>query len=272
MKVCVRCQTENSADYKYCKFCGAELPCADRKPLWDNGDTDEAYKNEQSVSTSEDISVFEMNTFVGKNCDQIVPKFIAMQQNRRKTSWCMAVWLLGLFFGFYGMAAWFFYRKMNKPGIILLTVGILMQIGDLAVNFGNYSEFYRGLFDAMQIYTESLAVNSQTAAQWLTERTDQLVSIFIENASGLFSNINMYLGNFILPVIMGFLSFGIYKDHALSKIAVLKRDFSDPHIYVSQLQSYGGTSTARVVIELVVYFVISLIISMIPVIVWLIGG
>ena len=80
MKTCVRCGTENSSEYKYCKSCGAELPCVDEKSERNFDFHNKFFDASQFSLQSDDITIPEIDRFVGKNHEQITPKFITIQQ------------------------------------------------------------------------------------------------------------------------------------------------------------------------------------------------
>ncbi len=271
MKVCVRCQTENSSDYKYCKFCGAELPCVDRKPLWESAEEYPQDTRSADIPVSDDISIYEMNIFVGKNNYRIVPEFIKMQQNNKKAVWCWPVFLLGMFFGFFGMAAWFFYRKMNKIGLILLTAAVLLQAADTAVNFRAMTELYRDSFSALYSYADAFAADPNGAAEWLSGYINELAYVYSANAITFFSFINQNIGGFVLPIIMGLFALYFYKEHSIRKITEIKRTHGGTSPYIMFLGNKGGTSTARAVGALVIASLLITLIASAPMIAFFMG-
>lgn len=273
MKLCIRCQTENSSDYKYCKFCGAELPCVDRKPVFENASAcDTESKPFENVPVTDEVSIYEMNAFVGKNCGQIVPTFVDLERKNKKISWCWPVFLLGIFCGFLGMAAWFFYRKMNKIGFIMLGCTLLLNITDLVLNFDAFVELYRGVFELLFTYADSAFVNPDFASAWLDNSMNQLISDLGANVIAFPSYINEYVGGFILPIIMGLFGLNLYKNHSLKEIAKIKRDYGETPQYIFRLSTIGGTSTARAVAAFIVTPIISLLIALIPMIVCFTGA
>ncbi len=272
MKVCVQCQTENSSDYKYCKFCGAELPCVDRKPLWESVEDPSEEKGGSDIPVSDDISVFEMNVFVGKNNERIVPEFIDMQQKNKKTSWCWPVFLLGLFFGFFGMAAWFLYRKMNKIGFILLGAAVLLQTADMMVNFKAMTELYRDTFSAIYSYADAFYADPNAASEWLNSYINELTLLYSNNAVTVFSFINQNIGGIVLPVIMGLFGLHLYKEHSLQKIAEIKGEHGNTPSYALLLNTKGGTSAARAVVALIIASLLITMISSVPMIAFFMGA
>lgn len=272
MKVCVRCQTENNSDYKYCKFCGAELPCVDRKPLWESAEDQSEEKVGSDVPVSENISVFEMNVFVGKNNDRIVPEFIDMQQKNKKASWCWPVFLLGLFFGFFGMAAWFFYRKMNKLGFILLGAALLLQTADMIVNFRAMTELYRDIFSAMYSYAGTFATDPSAASEWLNSYINELALVYNANAVTIFSVIQQDVGGIVLPIIMALFGLHFYKEYSLQKIGEIKTLHGGTPSYIMFLGNKGGTSAGRAVFVPIIASLFSVLISAVPMIAFFMGA
>ncbi len=271
MKVCIQCQTENSAEYKYCKFCGAELPCVDRKPVWESGDWQNQDTSNDSIPVSEDISIYEMNVFVGKNNDRIVPEFVNMQKKNKKVSWCWPVFLLGLFFGFFGMAAWFFYRKMNKIGFILLGVSIVLQAANLIANFGAMTQLYGDVFSVMYSYIDTYAADPSATSAWLNDYINELALRYSANAITIFSFIEQYVGGLAMPIVMGLFGHHFYKEHALEKIAKIKNEYGGTPAYIMHLNANGGTSAARAIGAVIVAFCFVALISVAPIIAFFMG-
>lgn len=141
-KICITCSTQNEEHFTYCKYCGALLPVVDRQPdqlpPFDSGD---------GQADKLGISRKEYKDYVGANCDYILNNFEQIEKTERKMSFCPAVFFLGLFFGFYGISAWFMSRRMVKKGFIILLAGIFFTFIDATLNIGLNRQLY-SLFES----------------------------------------------------------------------------------------------------------------------------
>lgn len=261
MKMCVRCKTENSADYKYCKTCGAELPFVDKKPIWEyDGETENTA--EDNFHNSDEISTYEMNVFVGKNSNVIVPKFVALGRNNKKVSFCLPVFLLGFFLGPIGVAAYFLYRKMTKPAVLIMAVSIAVSVTSMAVNFAVIREMMQEYTQLVGQMMEQTAVINEVEFQ---QRANELVAAARENMIGIFSYINEYVLGIALPIVMALFADYMYKEHSIAKISECKAEELPKTEYFLTLHRRGGTSGGAVALGIAVYLVAEFIVVLIPV-------
>lgn len=260
-KICIQCRTENQADYRYCKFCGAELPCVDRKNEEPLEPRVNSYDQAEPCQ-SDDITINEMNVFVGKNNEKIVPKFISMQENFKKTSWCWPVFLLGFFFGFVGMAAWFLYRKMNKPAIWLLSVAAVFTLADLVVNFNAIAQMYGSMFSVLR----DLFLRPTLDIEYVSSMLNNITLQYNASSIGIFSVINEYVGGWVLPIIFGFYGMHIYKKHAIEKISAFKKENRENPDYMMGIYRLGGTATGAAIAAVVIFKIFTTVVSVIPMI------
>ncbi len=137
MRICPDCGTENEEEYSYCKNCGAKLEIAENKTEYQYNNTDsgtynpnfaDAKSNGFFVDTITGIPSDEVCAFVGKKSPDILKKFSKMEVTGSKVSWCWPVAILGLLLGPIGSAIWFFYRKMYKPALILVALGLAVNV------------------------------------------------------------------------------------------------------------------------------------------------
>ncbi len=258
MKRCIRCGNENRDDYIYCTMCGAELPCVDEKQEWED-----APQTNSAEYGKDGISVYEMNVFVGKNREQIVPKFVAIQKEGR-TFWCLPLILLGLFLGYFGMAAWFLYRKMNKAAALVLSFGLAVSLLDILVNIEGQIALYKNCMEVFRVYSENFASNPIAVSEWFTAKIDEITSIYNQSAFVWISRINVYLESLILPLVLGFFGIKIYMKYALKTIAETKAEQGSDTDYILILHRKGGCSVARIFIGLAIFCAASSVISAIP--------
>ncbi len=265
MKICVRCKTENNADYKYCRLCGAELPCVDKKPVWENS---EPANNEQDkFENGDEISTYEMNVFVGKNSNAIVPKFIQLQREDKKVAFCLPVFLLGLFCGIFGVAAYFLYRKMTKLGSIFLAVAILLVAVETVVNF---DATYQYVQSSLEVMNE--AVQNGMSAEDMSAKLGELERVYQDKIPVALSIINEYIVSLAVPIIIALFTIYLYKEHSISKISECKAEGLAKTEYLLALHRKGGTSAGAVVVGVAIYLVIAVAIAAAPVVMVILGG
>ncbi len=265
MKICVRCKTENNPDYKYCKTCGAELPCVDKKPVWQYDG--EAQSNaEENFQSSNEISTYEMNVFVGENSNVIVPKLVALGREDKKVSFCLPVLLLGLFLGPVGVAAYFLYRKMIKPAVLILVVAFGVAFVSLMVNFGAIRE---ASVDYRELVSEAVSANGAFSEAEFERRTSEIVEEAEKNSIVIFDYINNYILRVALPIIMALFADYIYKEHAISKISAIKAEGLPKTEYFLTLHRRGGTSGGAVALGITIYLAAAFVMVLVPVIIGL---
>ncbi len=146
-KKCVKCARLSAEHFTYCRYCGATLPVVDRDPRF-------IVEDDASYSEGEDctaISPKDYEYYIGPNSDKISEVFDSISDTGSKTSWCTPVFLLGLLFGFYGISAWFFSRKLNRLAFCFLFAGIFLTVTDTVINrqlnaelFSLFGSFFSG--------------------------------------------------------------------------------------------------------------------------------
>ncbi|MEE0927615.1 MAG: hypothetical protein UIG59_00365 [Acutalibacteraceae bacterium] len=124
-KICVTCSTENENHFTYCKYCGAPLPVIDRAPVIIEG-AECSCEADANPILEDGISREEYRAYIGKSADRILPVFEKMEETKSRFYFCIPVLVLGLIFGFYGIAAWFFSRRIIKYGWLATLCGVLL--------------------------------------------------------------------------------------------------------------------------------------------------
>ncbi|MBO5909671.1 MAG: zinc ribbon domain-containing protein [Clostridia bacterium] len=245
-KICVQCKTKNEEHYSFCKYCGASLPVVDRFDKEEN-QTHTAYKYAQPENTSNidygGVTEQELALYVGQNSGKIMPKFFAMQLVNKKTSWCFPVFLLGLAFGFFGMAFWFFSRKMIKVGAILAACGVLLTVSDAAINADTNKAFVGDLLSSYEAVISGNLDQTQ-----LKNNINLALKEYEKNYNPVFSLATSYIGETVLPVIMAFFALGIYKTKAIKDILKIKQANNEDDLDNLRIQDTGGQSIALVII------------------------
>ncbi len=238
-KICTECRTVNESEYTYCKNCGAVLPTGEERKA--EIPYNSFPHNPYTAEEIRGIPVDDMVAFVGKNSDKIIPKWTLTELSGRKTSWCWPAFLLTFFFGLFGTAFWFLYRRMYKIGLWIAAVAAIASIAFGALSFSAMGDFASEYLDVVENYT-------------LTGDEAQLehdISNFIYGSElagmSLISNLSnaLRLG---AAVVAGLFSLHIYKCHAAEKINSFGRKLSD-----MELSLLGGTSGGALTLGIVFY-------------------
>ena len=160
IKLCPSCGAKNKAVYSYCNECGAPLTGQTAgttqfspAPGQSAGFTAPVYVPQQPViqptpvvqpavpvytqSTPTDfdgITPADLYAYTGSD-DKLYEKMRQLyeQKQKGKKLWCLPLFLLGLFFGSFGMACWHLYHRLYKRAAALFcmtavgwTVGLLI--------------------------------------------------------------------------------------------------------------------------------------------------
>ena len=161
MKTCNKCNAQNTDDAKFCCQCGAAFEDNDNikeqaAPQPDEnetvqltaaqtdsqteekgcaeGGTEEQggsdYKFESQFDSQIDLNSVneaEFSVFVGKNQNDFIPAFRKFCSSK-KVSFSPLVFLLSWLISPIAGAFWFFHRKMNKIGAIVLSIALALNI------------------------------------------------------------------------------------------------------------------------------------------------
>ena len=251
-KICVQCNTENEADFRFCKRCGAVLPIVEEKA---NINAEVVFENNTSASfdgdTIDGVSAEHLRAYVGKNNRRIMDSFYNMSIYNKKTSFCAPVLILGLLSGFLGMSIWFFYRKMNKIGFLLLSIPFIFSLIDVALNFDAFASFLKGYSQIFSLYM----LDSDALRQQIT----LLYSDFAKNFNSFLPDIRNLVESIVAPVVMSVFALYFYKNDAVKKVKkICLENAGDSNLSLKLFLS-GGTSAIRTAIPFAVTFVLTLI-------------
>ncbi|MCL2342749.1 MAG: hypothetical protein FWC62_02485 [Firmicutes bacterium] len=181
--------------------------------------------------------------FVGKKAPYYIRKFAELDRNHSKTSFNAAVFFLTLFLGPVIGSLWFFYRRLNKLGAVLLSIGVVVT----AAHF---------LLMALMMRQLTLWLNELTSAlSGARDATFPFISAF--------PRLDPYYGISLLvsavsvaaAIVFGIFANGWYKNHVLSSLKTMSAE--PDGITQTKLLSRGGTRAAAWVTVLVVYVVVS---------------
>ena len=219
-KVCLGCNTKNPSHFEYCKHCGAPLPAVDKLP-----------KDEPEVTelpSFGELTYREYQRFIGKNAESVLHDFHSLES--RRVVFCLPVLFLGLFFGFFGMSVWFFYRKLKKMGTVLLLVGLLFVIIEGVLNASLNKTFFESF---MSIAQSNLDENT------MADTFSQLFSYYSYSLVSFTGYIEFFAAFYLSAIALR-----IYKKDSYERALALKQKcLADTRFPLDiLLKLHGGTS------------------------------
>ncbi len=248
---CVNCGTENKQEFNFCKSCGAKLLKLE----------EEAIIPVVNVESQEDENIFgvsrqQLKLYIGKNSTKILSRFEGMEKADSKVSFCVPSAVLGLFFGFFGLSFWFFYRKMNKQGWISVLIGTLFYI---AVCIFTYPYIENSFELLLGILTQGFidAENSQLLVESVMAKLSNLS--FGVNYAAIFSDIEKTSA----AIIGGLYGLYFYKKNVVKSITEINETCDDAEKANLCIKESGGTSGGRVVLAVLLKAGISVVVSII---------
>ncbi len=246
-RICPECKTENEPEYTYCKNCGTPLstPTPAKPTVYDQpkegGDTGILIDGNP---------IDKVVTFVGKNADRIVPKFIKINESGSKTQWCWPPFIWGFFFGPIGVAIWFLYRKMYKPACLFGAIGIAVSYitAFLSHLFGIIDTVENSMSSYLNALLSGKPFDLQSFLSTFGSR-DMLISNMISNAESIL--------NIACALVAGLFGIYIYKKFAARKIHFYKPISNDPNYVKIGLAAAGGTSVGAAILGFIIISVIA---------------
>lgn len=259
-KFCNSCGTENNEQYLFCKQCGSSLETEEQVTNEYSYNAPYAYNSQTQYIDG--VSYKEMSAFVGKNSHKIIDKFSKMELADSKISWCWPVAILSFFFGFFGAAFWFFYRKMYKAALIFIALGLVFDIIGLCVTFNSSVNVIDGTYNIVAELQQSGDV--QGAMYNFLNMINNVSTDGNLALSNLFNDFEMLLS----VVGMGMFSLYFYKNFAVKRIKNIKQQGLEENVYFYTLTARGGVSAGMVVLGVFIMYISSGIINSIPYIVY----
>lgn len=190
----------------------------------------DAYPKEltEGVSTEEAAEFVQMNAF------KYLQNFFYQKSGKRTFNWA----------AFLFAPYWFFYRKMNKIGIIfmavMLGISVLLSIPNAT------SEFMKDLNEWSYKYSNATDIDTEEEQKAYVEgyMTD-LEKLFSENTFGAAIVVSNSVISLIIHLVAGFMANKWYYNHTVSKIRQIKAESDEPELRKVNFYKEGGMSMAR---------------------------
>lgn len=264
--LCENCNTVNDQNSHFCRYCGKELiapitveqsydvASIPEEPDFEHGNT---YTDGEILGVSE----AEMTEFVGKNSDRVMKNFISMRNKNSKTSFNLPVFLLGLLVSPIVAAGYFFYRRMNKIGAIVLCSGLLFTAADIAASIPTIDAVCDLLEDMAEIGQEHVDENGDfLSPEHETQFDNEMLSIVEEftakvSAGSMLSTL-LNCGMIAFVIILSLRANYMYMNFAAKKIKKIKQ--SAPDYPMLAIKNAGGTAKGGMIGVICGYVVINL--------------
>lgn len=267
---CVNCGTENMEDYNFCKNCGVRLikreqlqPVSNYKQQAVNEDPKKETIKENTEKAQVDTYIKEdeseifgtkrryLKAFIGNNSTKVLSRFEGMQLADSIVSFCFPAFILSLFFGFFGLAIWLFYRKMDKFAWLAVLLGTAFFV---VSNILCYPYMASLVSEILSTYSDFRQGASATLYKELLNR---ISSIDVgANFTGIISDIEK-----IASVLIGGLyGLNFYKNHVLENVSDIIQGSEDPENIEADLRESGGTSIGKAALGATLMVVIKTIV------------
>lgn len=323
-KYCTCCGAQNETNAKFCCNCGNTLDTQADQPQQNQQSYNSGYGNpyntpgygdpynnsynppgygkpynaQYSTIFSYEGDIFgvpanEVAAFVGaKSAPKLMPDFYKKAATGSKAGFNIIVFLLGFFLGPFVMSFWFFHKKMNKIGAIIIAISIALSacsmgavsiLGDImgkaaAYEFNNYSTYnpYAKSTNTYN-YQNNDFDNFKTPFgngnfDYYNYDYDYDFDYSVDTPSlqelGIsYSQIGLILclfgisaiGNLTLIIVCSIFANAWYLKFTLEKITKLKE--TNPDAKLMDISMAGGTSFTIWVILLFAYVIISIVLS-----------
>ncbi len=260
---CPFCGASNYINELYCTVChepihqNASADAGD--PLQDEVQRDKMYSDFRTYggldpqSSVGDITVAEYSAYVGEKSGSYIRKFTSLHTFKRPFAWNSAAFLssaVAMLSSICLGPVWFFYRKLNKIGVLFLCVLLAFGIADTLicasdpafwVMMDRFQELYADFLalsqqvgaDSVQL-VEDMTVNMQNALQVYSETANRLTQIW--------AYITDVVVAYVIPLVSGFTATGLYFKKAKSDILSVREKHGNAPDYLQRIKEKGGVS------------------------------
>ena len=280
IKRCPFCNAENIENAAFCANCGQKFD------QFEDVQTNGQHFSEQEVVIeepvaltnevpfdSEGVNEAEFRAYIGKNQDKFIPAFRRFCKGG-KVSFSPLVFLLAYLVSPIAAAFWFFHRKINKIGAIVLALGVALNIAsgvlgvcmakEIAVetkdiiassrysntsyyDYDDYDDYYDD-YDDYDDYDEYYEIPEKSMLEVMG-----IVSKVMLKYETFTMILNVLNAGF--AVILGLFAKYFYFKDCANKILEIKRENPTPSSFM-QISLAGGTKTSTWVTCLIIYAIL----------------
>ncbi len=181
------------------------------------------------------IRVKDAVTYIQMNAGKYLKKFIKNENKKNFLSWNWGA--------FFFSPAWFFYRKLYKPGVIFLS---LVVAATLAV--APYMSIIEESYTTLEPMLEEFRVATEAFSESQTEAAETAVKAIADSIVAETSKVLPYILavdviTFLLPcTVAAIIANNLYRKKMLEDISIARKATSDPKVLKYSLIRRGGVS------------------------------
>lgn len=184
-----------------------------------------------------------------------------MELGASRVSWCWPAAILSLFFGFFGTAIWFFYRKLYKPALICVAIGTAFCVANTIFTYDAVVSLLAQSFDALK----EILINPENSILELQRILEGVEAISQGvNVAGILSDIE----NSLSVILGGLFALGIYKNHVSRSIEKISSEYSHDTAFKTRLKYSGGVSGGMAFLGVIIMLILTSVIESIPIIIF----
>ncbi|MBQ2676954.1 MAG: hypothetical protein IJF54_06120 [Clostridia bacterium] len=257
VKVCQKCNTINEWSADFCRVCGEKLSEPDVVNQQQTHQQQQ-YNSQPNLNPNEvcGIPAEEVALFVGEKANKFVPKFVNYSMTGKKAGFNVLVFLLGFLINPIVAAFWFFHRRMNKLGTIILAVSVLL----FAANTVCLMPTVEGIMDIAEVVItsenfeviESIEDPKDMFEYFNDEEMDKIFEAVekVDSVSTLSSLVRY--ASVAFTIIIAIFANWWYMQFCVNKIRKVKEN---PEYTPNDIMAAGGTKSVVWVLLLVAYII-----------------
>lgn len=190
----------------------------------------DAYPKElaEGVTTEEAAEFVQMNAF------KYLQNFFYQKSGKKTFNWA----------AFLFAPYWFFYRKMNKIGIIFMAV--MLGISTLLSIPNASTDFINDMYEWSAKYSDTSDIDTEEEqAAYMENYMADLEKLYSENSLGVAIVAADSVISLVIHLIAGFMANKWYYNHTVTKIRQIKAETTEPEIRKINFYKEGGMSMSR---------------------------
>ncbi len=194
------------------------------------------------VEVAPDVETNEAADFIQSNALKYLQNFFCIKSNKKTFNWA------AFFFAPY----WFFYRKMNKLGVIFLAVTLVLSVG---VNFIPSAQEF---FNDITVWTEKYQNVDEFTEEDMISAYEEQAAIINENKVGAIIIFAQAAISLAIDIFVGFKANEWYYNHTIKNIKEIKSKTADTNERRLLFFKTGGTSVGFVFLAILVNNIITM--------------
>lgn len=266
-KICNVCGTVNEEEYSYCKNCGTPLNAqtdtrsAQYTPHPNYGAGGYAYSGmytdySEFAPELEGVETAKVQAYVGeRKRHRFMPKFISFAKTGGKAAFNWVIAITGGLLSLPYTAAWFFYRKMYKVGLIVCAVAVAVSVCITAINFNENAAAVNKSYEKIADYSYEELADKVFSAQ-----SDEEIFSYESsetNAKSMVVSEIFSIVEIVGVVLLAIFADYIYYKHTLGEVKKLSEN-GEQQLYIYSLAGKPSL-TAAILIPLAFCLLIALI-------------